>query len=78
MHRPNFFTQLIALKTNATDVRIYLMPFMLMFTCLIISSCANPLEPVSTEEEERIKAELKNRSFRQFDPSVDAKKRRYS
>jgi hypothetical protein len=47
-----------------------------MFTCLFVSSCDNPLEPVSSEEAEQVKAELDNRSFRQFDPSKDANKRK--
>ena len=76
MRLPNFFVQGIALKTNTTDEKIYLMSFILIFACLLISSCANPLAPVSSEEEARIKAALKNRSFRQFDPSVDANKRK--
>ena len=53
------------------------LPFMLMFTYLIFSSCAdNPLQPISSEEEQRIKAELDDRSFRQFAPSKDADKRK--
>ena len=76
MYKLNFFTQLIPLKTNATGRKRHLAPFILMVTCLIISSCDNPLEPVSSEEAEQIKAELDNRSFRQFDPSVDANKRK--
>ena len=63
-------------KTDTTNVKIYLILFILMFTCLFISSCDNPLEPVSSEEAEQVKAELDNRSFRQFDPSVDANKRK--
>ena len=63
-----------AFKTN-TKTRFLL--FIFMFTCLILSSCAdNPLQPVSSEEEQRIKAELDDRSFRQFDPSKDADKRK--
>ena len=63
-----------AFKAN-TKTRF--LPFIFMLTCLILSSCAaNPLQPVSSEEEQRIKAELDNRSFRQFDPSKDADKRK--
>ncbi len=63
-----------AFKTN-TKTRFLL--FIFTFTCLILSSCAdNPLQPVSSEEEQRIKAELDDRSFRQFDPSKDADKRK--
>ncbi len=68
MHRHN------SLKTN-TKTRILL--FILTFTCLILSSCANsPLQPISSEEEQKVKAELDDRSFRQFDPSKDAEKRK--
>ena len=49
---------------------------MLAFICLILFSCANPLLPVDSDEEQLVKAELEDRSFRQFDPSKDAKKRK--
>lgn len=45
---------------------------MLACICLILFSCANPLLPVDSDEEELVKTELKGRSFRQFDPSKDA------
>ena len=48
----------------------------LVFICIILISCANPLEPVDIEEEERVKSELQDRSFRQFAPSKDALKRK--
>ena len=68
MHQHNAF------KTN-TKTRV--LPFILTFTCLIFSSCANSLlQPISSEEEQQIKAELEDRSFRQFDPSKDADKRK--
>lgn len=76
MFKLNFFTQLIALKPNTTTLQNYLIPFLFSFTCLILVSCANPLQPVSSEEEERVKTELRSRSFRQFDPSRDAEKRK--
>ena len=64
-------------STVKTNTKIRCLPLILIFTCLILSSCANnPLQPVSSEEEQRIKAELNNRSFRQFDPSKDANKRK--
>ena len=63
--------------TFKTNTKTHFLPFMLMFICLILSSCANnPLQPVSSEEEQRIKAGLDDRSFRQFDPSKDANKRK--
>jgi hypothetical protein len=49
---------------------------MLACICLILFSCANPLLPVDSDEEELVKAELKGRSFRQFDPSKDANRRK--
>ena len=61
------------LKTNR---KICFMSSMLVFNCLILFSCANPLLPVDRDEEQLVKAELKDRSFRQFDPSRDAKKRK--
>ena len=68
MHQHNTF------KTN-TKTRV--LPFILTFICLILSSCANsPLQPISSEEEQKVKAELEDRSFRQFDPSKDANKRK--
>ncbi len=67
MHQHNTF------KANTTA---RFLPFILMFTCLIFSSCTTPLQPISSEEEQKIKAELDNRSFRQFDPSRDADKRK--
>ena len=64
-------------NTFKTNTKTRFLPFIFMFTCLILSSCAdNPLQPVSSEEEQRIKAELDDRSFRQFDPSKDADKRK--
>ena len=62
-----------AFKANT---KIHLVPFILMFICLIFFSCANPLQPVDSDEEQLVKAELKGRSFRQFDPSKDASKRK--
>lgn len=44
--------------------------------CLFLLSCGNPLQPVDVEEEERVKSELQDRSFRQFAPSKDALKRK--
>ena len=64
-------------NTFKTNTKTRFLPFIFMFTCLILSSCAdNPLQPVSSEEEQWIKAELDDRSFRQFDPSKDADKRK--
>ena len=76
MYKLNFFTQLITLKANTTDVQIYFVPFSFIFTCLTFFSCMNPLQPVDNVQEQQVKSELDNRSFRQFDPSVDASKRK--
>ena len=64
-------------NTFKTNTKTHFLPFIFMFICLILSACAdNPLQPVSSEEGQRIKAELNDRSFRQFDPSKDADKRK--
>ena len=64
-------------NTVKTKRKMHFLPVILMFTCLTLSSCAdNLLQPVSSEEAQRIKAELNDRSFRQFDPSKDAEKRK--
>ena len=64
-----------------TQIHAWLTPIILTFTLLLASSCSyndlfkpasKEFQPVSEEEEERIKTELKDRSFRQFDPSKDA------
>ena len=62
-----------ALKINT---KIYLEIFIFASTCLILFSCANPLQPVTSDEEQLVKTEFKDRSFRQFDPSKDANKRK--
>ena len=48
------------------------------FSLLFASSCGrdDAVQPTSAEEEQRIKAELENRSFRQFDPARDASPRK--
>lgn len=47
---------------------------------LLLAACGgeDPVQPgpVSAEEEEQVKAALRDRSFRQFDPSVDASPRK--
>ena len=64
-------------NTFKTNTKAHFPFFILMFICLMLSSCANnPLQPVSSEEEQRVKTELNDRSFRQFDPSKDADKRK--
>ncbi len=76
MRKLSFFTQRIALKANTTNGKLYLVPLILIFTYSIFFSCLNPLQPVDSAQEQEIKAELKGRSFRQFDPSKDANKRK--
>ena len=67
------------------QIHAWLTPIILTFTLLLASSCSyndlfkpasKEFQPVSEEEEERIKTELKDRSFRQFDPSKDASPRK--
>ena len=55
-----------------------LAPIIFIFILLIASSCGSegPFEPVDTAEAERVKRELNDRSFRQFNPSKDASPRK--
>ena len=76
MRKSNFFTQPTHQKMDTTNVKIYAVPFILAFIYIFLPSCANPLLPVENNEEQMVKAELKDRSFRQFDPSRDANKRK--
>ena len=52
--------------------------FVMTLTLFALWSCgpAPPAQPVSGEEEARIKAELRDRSFRQFEPSRDGSPRK--
>lgn len=52
--------------------------FLAIFSLFVLLSCGSdtPAQPVTGEEEYRIKAELKDRSFRQFEPSKDASLRK--
>ncbi len=54
------------------------LPFVLVLALIAVSSCGAPAppQPVIGEEAARIKAELDGRSFRQFEPSVDASPRK--
>ena len=58
------------------NVASYSLSALLIFVSFFLVSCVNPLEPVDSEEEERVKSELKDRSFRQFAPSKGAVKRK--
>ena len=54
-----------------------LTPIVLLCAVLLLSACGGgQLMPVDEAEEKRIKAELHGRSFRQFEPSVDASLRK--
>ena len=61
---------------NNINIRLYLLFILPIVVCMSLISCANPLEPVDNEEEEQVKTELQDRSFRQFAPSKDALKRK--
>ena len=54
------------------------LPFVLALALFAVWSCGptTPAQPVSGEEAARIKAELQDRSFRQFEPSKDASPRK--
>ena len=54
---------------------IYFLTFTLTIACLIVLSC-NHFQPLSAEEAEHVKTALNKRSFRQFDPALDARKRK--
>ena len=75
MQNINFFNQ-INLKVSIKNITMCFLSVILILTCFFTISCGNPLEPVDSEEEERVKSELEDRSFRQFDPSKDAAKRK--
>ena len=55
-----------------------LVPIVLLSAILLVSACggSGELMPVGDAEGKRIKAELAGRSFRQFEPSVDASPRK--
>lgn len=54
------------------------LPFALVLALIAASSCGAPVppQPVSGEEAARTRGELDDRSFRQFEPSVDASPRK--
>lgn len=58
------------------NVAVYTLSVFLIFVCFLIVSCGSPLEPVDSDEEEQVKSELMDRSFRQFAPSKGAVKRK--
>ena len=67
------------MKHKSLDRRMYarLASILLAFTLLIFLSCDNiPFEMISELETDQIKAVLDDRSFRQFDPDVDASPRK--
>lgn len=55
-----------------------LTPIVLLCAVFLVSACGGngELMPVGEAEEKRIKAEMDGRSFRQFEPSVDASPRK--
>ncbi|MDE0313407.1 MAG: hypothetical protein OXM61_00765 [Candidatus Poribacteria bacterium] len=75
MQRPNIFYQIYT-KVSKKNISTFLFFTTLILISFVYMSCGNPLEPVDSEEEARVKSELKDRSFRQFDPSKDAQKRK--
>ena len=75
MQRPNISHQ-ISKKVSIKNISSFLFSVILILISFVYISCSKPLEPVDSEEEARVKSELKDRSFRQFDPSKDAGKRK--
>jgi hypothetical protein len=55
-----------------------MLALLLALLLLVLSACfrGEPPQPVGAADEERIRAELAERSFRQFDPGLDASPRR--
>ena len=53
-------------------------PLVMLLVLAFASSCGRngPFEPVADDEEDRIKKAMDGRSFRQFDPAVDASPRK--
>ena len=60
------------------QIRRWLMPMLFPLALLVLSSCDGSAagQPVTAIEAERIKTELESRSFRQFEPSIDASPRK--
>ncbi len=75
MQRPNILHQIYK-KVSIKNISTFLRYAILVLIAFVYMSCGNPLEPVDSEEEAQVKSELKDRSFRQFDPSKDAEKRK--
>ena len=63
-------------ESNNLNLLLCPMSTISIILCLFLFACANPLQPVDSEEEKRVKSELQDRSFRQFAPSKDALKRK--
>lgn len=63
---------------STVTVQSHLTPIILILALLSASSCGfeGIFHPVSESEEDEIKAALKDRSFRQFDPDKDASPRK--
>ena len=58
-------------------IGVGLMSILLVFTLSVLASCGDiPFELISESEEDAIKAVLNDRSFRQFDPDVNASPRK--
>ena len=75
MYKPDILHKILCKKT----VHLLTLSFnycLSLMVVLLLISCSNPLKPVDSEEEERVKTELRDRSFRQFDPEKDASKRK--
>ena len=67
-----------SLQLRHAGMEAWLKPLVLGSVLLLASSCGkeDPAQPVSGTEEARVKAELEDRSFRQFEPSRDADRRK--
>ncbi|MCY3762365.1 MAG: hypothetical protein OXH50_14025 [Gemmatimonadetes bacterium] len=65
-------------QLRRAGMRRWLQPLAAVLLLLLASSCGkeDPAQPVSETEAARVKAELEDRSFRQFEPSRDADRRK--
>ena len=57
-------------------MRVMILVFMTFLLLLALSCSGSPPEPLPVAEEARLKEELRDRSFRQFDPSRDSDPRK--
>ena len=55
---------------------LFSIQFFILMSFIFLVSCSEPIEPVTISEETEVKTELRDRSFRQFEPDRDADQRK--